>query len=73
MPSANKQALARAQAALGSTAVVERTETRMGDAVTVVWRVGVKGHDLYSWAALGVSETFEHALNQAVRHQGGKR
>jgi hypothetical protein len=45
----------------------------MGDAVTVVWRVGVKGHDLYSWAALGVSETFEHALEQAVRHQGGKR
>ena len=66
--------LARAQASLGSRAIVEKTETASEDGFAVVWRVGVKGSDDYSWSVLGQStRSFAHALHLAVKHQTGRR
>ena len=50
---------------LGATVIVERSERLGPDGLHREWRVGLPGHDEFSWNVLGTSVMFWDALMEA--------
>ncbi len=67
------EARAHACKTLGATVIVERSERLSADGLHREWRVGIPGHDPFSWIVLGTSVMFWDALTEAKGKAKKKR